>query len=178
MSFTVTSPGGSPTGKVEIRDANGGGCDGDAPSGSCSYKPNGSGERTITATYQGSPSFAGSSDTEQHTVNQPPPPNQDPVAAFSNAACVAGTPCQFTDQSTDDGQIVGWEWDFSDNGAGSNEQSPAYAFSQPGVHRVRLRVTDNQGATNQVEHDIDVAAPNAAPAAVIGSARAPTAAPS
>jgi hypothetical protein len=35
------------------------------------------GERTFTATYQGGPGFAGSSDTEGHTVTaQPPPPNR------------------------------------------------------------------------------------------------------
>jgi PKD repeat protein len=159
----VASSSGSPDGSVRVSDANGGGCTGNAPSGSCSYTPNGTGSRTITATYDGNASFAGSSDTEEHTVSEPPPPNQPPTAAFSNEACVAGQPCQFTDQSTDDGQIVAWEWDFSDSGATSAVTNPAHTFSAAGVYRVRLRVTDNQGARGEVERDIEVTAPNTAP---------------
>ncbi len=74
MTFSVTSSSGTPNGTVRISDANGGGCTGNAPSGSCSYTPSGSGSRTITATYEGNQSFQGSSDTDQHTVNEPPPP--------------------------------------------------------------------------------------------------------
>ena len=72
VSFTVTSGSGTPGGTVTITDANGGGCTGSAPSGNCSYTPNGTGSRTISATYEGNSSFQGSSATEQHTVNEPP----------------------------------------------------------------------------------------------------------
>ncbi len=74
VSFTVSSPGGTPSGTVTVSDANGGGCTGSAPSGSCSYTPTGTGSRTITATYEGNSSFDESSDTEEHTVTTPPPP--------------------------------------------------------------------------------------------------------
>jgi PKD repeat protein len=78
VSFTVASSSGQPTGSVVVSDQFGGGCSGNAPSGNCSYTPNGIGSRTLTATYQENSSFNGSSDTEQHTVA--PPPNQPPVA--------------------------------------------------------------------------------------------------
>ena len=74
VSFTVSSSGGTPTGTVVVSDENGGGCTGTAPSGSCSYTPNGTGTRTITATYEGDSSFDGSAGTAEHTVTTPPPP--------------------------------------------------------------------------------------------------------
>ena len=111
----------------------------------------------------------GASNQQTHDASPKPIPNDAPTAAFSNDPCVAGQPCQFTDQSTDDGQIVAWEWDFSDNGATSSEQNPSHTFSEAGSHRIRLTVRDNQGAENRIERDIDVAAPNAAPTAVIGA---------
>jgi large repetitive protein len=85
VSFTVTSPSGTPTGTVQVTDGIGGGCSGNAPSDSCSYVPSGSGTRTITATYAGSSSFSESSDTEDHTVNEPPPPNTAPSFNLKNS---------------------------------------------------------------------------------------------
>jgi PKD repeat protein len=73
VSFTVTSGSGTPSGNVQVSDANGGGCAADATAGNCSYTPQGVGQRTITATYAGNSSFNESSDTEQHTVSPPPP---------------------------------------------------------------------------------------------------------
>jgi PKD repeat protein len=174
VTFTVASGSGTPGGPVTISDANGGGCTGNAPSGNCSYTPNGTGSRTITATYGGSASFQGSSDTEQHTVNQPPPPNEAPTAAFNPPGCTVGVACQFNDASTDDGTVVAWEWDFGENGAKSSLQNPAYTYTSSGAHTVKLRVTDNAGQQSaETQHTIDVAdapsAPNSAPVAQIGS---------
>jgi PKD repeat protein len=175
VSFTVASSSGTPTGTVEVTDQNGGGCTGSAPSDSCSYTPNGTGSRTITATYQGNPSFNGSEDTEEHTVNTPPPPNQEPTAAFTPPTCTTGQPCQFTDGSSDsDGTVVEWEWDFDDSGAGSTLQHPTHTFDQSGSYTVKLRVKDDDGAqSDEVEHEVPVndppPPPNGAPTATIGS---------
>ena len=70
-----------------------------APQGSCQVTPTSSGD--ITATYKGNDVFSSSSSTTPHQVNQPPPPNDAPTAEFTNADCVGGSPCQFTDTSTD-----------------------------------------------------------------------------
>jgi PKD repeat protein len=81
VSFSVTSSSGTPTGTVRVTDERGGGCTGSAPSGGCSYVPQGVGIRTITATYEGNSSFSSSSAAAQHTVTEPPPPpNQAPQA--------------------------------------------------------------------------------------------------
>jgi PKD repeat protein len=176
VSFTVSSASGTPTGNVEVTDQNGGGCNGNAPSDSCSYTPNGTGSRTITATYEGNSSFNGSSDTEEHTVNTPPPPNQAPTAAFTPPTCTTGQDCQFTDGSSDpDGTVVEWEWDFDDSGAKSTLQNPTHTFPSSGSYTVKLKVKDNDGAQSEqdAEHEVQVndapPPPNGAPTAQIGS---------
>ncbi|MFL5462191.1 MAG: Ig-like domain-containing protein, partial [Gemmatimonadales bacterium] len=78
VSVTVSSPGGTPSGDVEITASGSPSCTVAAPQGSCQVSPTASGD--ITATYKGSNTFASSSATTSHTVNAPPPPNQPPVA--------------------------------------------------------------------------------------------------
>jgi PKD repeat protein len=87
-------------------------------------------------------------------------PNTDPVANFTVAACTAGTPCQFTDASTDaDGSIASRAWDFGDPASGANtsdEVNPVHAFSAAGTYNVRLTVTDNGGKTNSKTSPVTV----------------------
>jgi hypothetical protein len=94
VSFTVTSPSGTPSGNVQVTDSNGGTCTGSAPSGSCSYTPGGVGTRTITATYQGNSNFNGSSDSEQHTVSSPtpPPPQTLDLRVRPSSSAIIGEP--------------------------------------------------------------------------------------
>jgi Big-like domain-containing protein len=82
VSFSVTSPAGAPSGNVEVT-ASGGDerCQASVAQGSCQITLTGSGDRTLTATYQGDGTFGSSSATAPHHVNEPPPPvNQPPVA--------------------------------------------------------------------------------------------------
>jgi len=74
VAFEVTSNAGTPTGSVTVTDGSQN-CSGDLVNGqgSCSLALTTSGTRTLTATYAGNSSFAGSSTTDQHTVNAPPP---------------------------------------------------------------------------------------------------------
>jgi PKD repeat protein len=90
--------------------------------------------------------------TNSVTVNGPP------TAAFTNAACSAGVPCQFTDASTDDGSIVAWNWDFGDFSPPSNEQNPThiYIVGAGFTYQVALTVTDNQGLTSSVTQGVTV----------------------
>ena len=149
VRFTVTSPSGDPTGDVVISDSKGGSCTGQAPSGSCTFVPAGSGSRTITATYQGNSSFSGSSDSEGHTVRQPNPNNQRPVADFEIVCDDSAKTCIFTDTSKDsDGSLVSWRWEFGD-GTGSNERNPPpHTYPAQSEYLVNLTVTDNDGATD------------------------------
>ena len=93
--------------------------------------------------------------THDVSVTGPPPPNQAPNASFTHDPCTAGTPCQFTDTSTDDdGTVSGWSWNFGDPASDPNntspDQSPTHSFSAPGDYSVTLTVTDNDGTSSTV----------------------------
>jgi hypothetical protein len=80
VSFSVTSPVGTPTGDVEVT-ASGGGekCTASVAQGSCDIILTAPGDRTLTATYKGSDVFSSSSSAGvSHSVTQPV--NQPPVA--------------------------------------------------------------------------------------------------
>jgi uncharacterized membrane protein len=84
--------------------------------------------------------------------------NVPPVAAFTYdplSPTTADT-VTFTDASTDsDGTIASWAWTFGDTGT-STDQNPTHQYSVNGVYTVRLTVTDDDGATNYVEHEVTV----------------------
>ena len=149
VTVTITSPAGTPTGEVEIKANGSPSCTVAAPQGSCQVFPTSSGD--ITATYKGNDVFSSSSATTPHQVNQPPPPNDAPTASFTHADCVGGSPCQFTDMSTDpqgNTTIVKWNWNFGD-GTVSTEQNPSHVFNASIFpYLVTLTVEDDQGATN------------------------------
>lgn len=80
-----------------------------------------------------------------------------PVAAFT-VTCQA-TDCTVQDQSTDDGTIASWAWDFGD-GQTSTDQNPAahhYDVTVSTPFTISLTVTDNDGLTATVTHDVSVA---------------------
>jgi PKD repeat protein len=84
--------------------------------------------------------------------------NAPPSAAFS-PSCLS-LDCTFTDQSTDDGTITAWAWDFGDGGTATT-QNPTHSYSVtvPDTFTVRLIVTDNDGAADTTTSDVTVAAP-------------------
>jgi PKD repeat protein len=174
VRFTVTSASGTPSGEVTVIDGPDS-CTGNldaSGSGSCALSMSLVGSRTIDAHYAGNASFEASSDAESHTVNEPPPPNQAPTAAFTAPSCITGQSCQFTDGSTDsDGTVVEWEWDFDDSGAKSTAQHPSHTYNSSGTYDVKLRVRDDDGAqSSEVQHAVTVTdPPNDAPTARIGS---------
>jgi PKD repeat protein len=138
-------------------------------SGSCSLALSTPGERTLTATYEGNASFAGSSAQETHTVSTP---NQAPEAAFE-FDCDA-LECDFRSRSSDsDGRIVNYAWAFGDgetSGDGDDE-GPEHIYDTPGIYQVTLTVTDEDGATGSITQPVDLSqtAENQAPVASIGA---------
>jgi len=97
-------------------------------------------------------------------------PGNDPVANFTFAACTAGTPCAFTDASTDpDGNqtITSRAWDFGDPASGtantSIETSPSHTFATAATYSVKLTVTDNSGKTSVKTSDVVVTAATGTP---------------
>jgi Tol biopolymer transport system component len=84
------------------------------------------------------------------------PVNAPPDAAFTPPSGVhAGVATTFTDQSTDDGQVVAWHWDFGD-GATSSARNPSHTYAAGGTYSVSLTVTDDQGLQGTVAHDVQV----------------------
>ena len=74
-TVAVNAPGaGTPTGNVVVTVSGGAEtCTGTVAAGTCAITLTSTGARTLTATYAGDANFTGSSDTEPHTVNDPPP---------------------------------------------------------------------------------------------------------
>jgi PKD repeat protein len=101
----------------------------------------------------------------------PPPQNDPPTAAFDAPSCTAGVPCQFNDRSTDsDGTIATRSWSFG-AGATSSETNPSNTFATAGTHSVTLAVTDDDGVSRSVSHDVTVRARNSQPTAAFTSPR-------
>ena len=99
--------------------------------------------------------------SRQVTVSGPPPPNQVPTAAFTQAPASPQTGQQvtFTDGSTDtDGTIASRAWDLDDDGAfdDGTAATAARSFSAAGTYTVRMRVTDDDGAPGTTSGQVTV----------------------
>ena len=79
-----------------------------------------------------------------------------PTADFSSAC--SGLSCDFSDLSSDDGQITGFAWEFGD-GDGADVQNPRHAFAAAGEFSVKLTVTDNQSLTGTRTKTVSVTLP-------------------
>jgi len=66
-----------------------------------------------------------------------------------------GDTVTFHDNSTDDGTIIAWEWDFGD-GNYSIIQNPTHAYHDNGKYDVTLRVIDNNGSNDSVTKQITI----------------------
>ncbi len=110
------------------------------------YAADGADTVTLTVTDNG-----GATNSVSHvvTVTQA---NQSPTAAFTSS-CSALT-CAFTSTSSDpDGTIATYRWTFGDGGTGA-AQNPSHTYTAAGTYTVHLTVTDNQGDTGSVSHDV------------------------
>jgi PKD repeat protein len=85
-------------------------------------------------------------------------PNVLPTAAFTISDANVNTfeNVSFTNTSTDsDGSIASSSWNFGD-GATSTATSPSHSYANGGTYTVTLQVTDNNGGTNSITHQVVV----------------------
>jgi PKD domain len=92
---------------------------------------------------------------------------REPVAAFSvepsmlSAASPATATAYFSDESTDDGEVVARQWDFGDPASGAANSGtgpyPTHTYTAAGSYRVTLRVTDDVGLTDTAAAVVTVA---------------------
>jgi PKD repeat protein len=161
VGFRVSSERLTPTGSVTVTAlAGGANCTGplQGGAGSCQMVLNRTGQRTLRATYSGSPGFNGSSDSESHRVDPAAPGNRPPDADY-NWHC-EGLSCDFVDRSRDsDGQVRGWSWNFGDGSPAVTQQNPTHTFAGPGNYTVTLTATDDDGASDASSATVDVEAP-------------------
>jgi hypothetical protein len=89
--------------------------------------------------------------------NGAPPPNQAPVASFTYSC--SNLACSFDGSgSTDaDGTVAAYSWTFGDSLSGTGVQV-AHSFTAAGTYGVTLLVTDDDGATGSVTHQVTVSA--------------------
>lgn len=80
----------------------------------------------------------------QHVVVHHPPAGVCHALFIAHQPNPAHQTIDFTDQSTSDGTIGSWAWDFGD-GHTSTEQNPSHTYAEPGTYLVCLIITDNDG---------------------------------
>jgi PKD repeat protein len=85
--------------------------------------------------------------------------NQPPVASFTTDCTANDGTCTFDSSGSNDpdGSIASFEWDWTNNGSfDGTGANPTHDFVNPGTYSVKLRVTDNEGATDSAVHTFDV----------------------
>jgi PKD repeat protein len=94
--------------------------------------------------------------------------NARPVASFDYSPALPDPNewVVFESTSTDaDDSIASFAWDFGDGTPGSPAPNPAHQFADPGQYDVTLVVTDQDGTTDSVMHQVDVSDPSVPTAA-------------
>ncbi len=110
------------------------------------------------------------SDTAQATPTNPPPGNQDPVAAFTYSCLLLV--CEFDATSSsdpEDGAVASYAWAY-EGGGSDTEPTPSHGFPSTGTYDVTLTVSDSDGATDSLTRSVSVSVPTGSDISFRGSA--------
>jgi PKD repeat protein len=92
------------------------------------------------------------------TVTVEVPANHPPTAAFSWRQGTLSVPVIYFDASASsdtDGPIASYTWDFGDEVTSTTtDRFPSHNYEVPGTYYVTLTVTDDDGATDSVSHEV------------------------
>lgn len=83
-------------------------------------------------------------------------PNQSPVAAFTSTGSGLEVTVDGSGSSDPDGTVASYDWNWGDGTADGSGVSDTHAYAAAGTYTVKLTVTDNDGATDSVTHDVTV----------------------
>ncbi|BDV29518.1 PDK repeat-containing protein [Microbacterium terricola] len=98
----------------------------------------------------------------------PPAGNEDPTAAFTPTVTGLKVDVNGSASTDSDGSIASYAWQFGDPaGSTATGATASHTYTAAGTYTVRLTVTDDDGATDTITHDVTVAATptNASPTA-------------
>jgi PKD repeat protein len=84
--------------------------------------------------------------------------NQPPLAAFTSTATNLAVAVDGSGSSDADGTIASYAWAFGDGTTGTGATA-SHTYAVAGTYPVTLTVTDDDGATGAVSHDVTVTAP-------------------
>ncbi|QIK84194.1 PKD domain-containing protein [Sanguibacter sp. HDW7] len=90
-----------------------------------------------------------------------PPANVAPTARFTSSSTGLASELDGTGSDDTDGTIASYAWELGD-GQTATGATPSHTYATAGTYTVRLTVTDDDGATDSVSHDVTVTAPTGA----------------
>jgi PKD repeat protein len=103
----------------------------------------------------------GGIDTISHDVTVA---NAKPTARFTSSSDLLVASLDGTTSTDSDGTVASYSWNWGDSTANGSGATPAHTYGAAGTYSVTLTVTDNDGGTDSVSHDVTVTS-NQAPTA-------------